>query len=118
ASPASAGNATGWNAYVASASGAEVLQNAAPIALGTNWTEPTTGLLTGTAPPPGANTTGWDVFNRFVPDPVASASFVTDPVDTGFNAELRVFLAVTSGLGFGQSGIPAISYAIDTWLGG
>jgi hypothetical protein len=77
-----------------------------------------TGLVTGTAPPPAANTTGWDVFNLFVPDPVASASFVTDPIDTGFNAELRVFLAATSGLGPSQSGVPAISYAIDPWLGG
>ncbi|HEX3970433.1 MAG TPA: hypothetical protein VHX19_03870 [Stellaceae bacterium] len=118
ASPASAGNATGWNAYVGSASGAETLQNAAPIALGTSWTEAVTGLLTGGVPPPAANTTGWDVFNLFVPDPAASASFVTDPVDTGFNAELRVFLAATSGFGFGQSGAPSISYAIDTWLTG
>ncbi|HWE72511.1 MAG TPA: hypothetical protein VG328_05070 [Stellaceae bacterium] len=118
AAPASAGNATGWNAYVAGASGAETLQNATPIALGTNWTEPTSGLVTGTATPPAANTTGWDVFNLFVPDPVASASFIADPVDTGFNAELRVFLTASFGLGFGQSGSPAIGYAIDTWLGG
>ena len=51
-------------------------------------------------------------------DPVTSASFVTDPVDTGFDAELRVFLAAISGLGTGQSGVPAITYAIDTWLTG
>ena len=118
AAPAIAGNATGWNAYVATASGAETLQNATPIALGTSWTEPATGLLTGGAAAPAANTTGWDVFNLFVPDPATSASFVTDPVDTGFNAELRVFLAASYGLGFGQSGVPAISYAIDTWLTG
>jgi hypothetical protein len=118
APPSSDGNATGWNAYVGNASGAEVLQNAIPIALGTAWTEPATGLLTGTAAPPAANTTGWDVFNLFVPDPAASASFITDPIDTGFNAELRVFLAASYGLGFGQTGFPALSYAIDTWLTG
>lgn len=118
ASPAGAGNAIGWNAYVASSSGAEVLQNATPIALGASWTEPASGLLTGTEAPPPANTTGWDVFNLFVPDPVTSASFVTDPIDTGFDAELRVFLAAISGLGTGQSGVPAITYAIDTWLTG
>jgi hypothetical protein len=118
AAPASAGNATGWNVYAATASGAELRQNAAPIALGTAWTEPGSGLVSGTASPPGANTTGWDVFNVFVPDPVASARFITDPVDTGFNAELRVFLAASSGFGFGQSGVPAISFAIDTWLSG
>jgi hypothetical protein len=118
ASPASAGNATSWNAYVASTSGAEVLQNAAPIGLGTNWTEPTSGILTGAPASPSANTTGWDVFNLFVPDPVSSTSFVTDPVDTGFDAELRVFLDASYGLGFGQSGAPAIAGAIDTWLTG
>ncbi|HEV8015205.1 MAG TPA: hypothetical protein VGP48_06710 [Stellaceae bacterium] len=118
ASPTSAGNSSGWNAYVASASGAEVLQNATPIALGTAWTEPATGLVTGTATPPAANTTGWDVFNLFVPDPVAACSFITDPVDTGFDADLRVFLTATTGFGPNQSGTPAIGFAIDTWLAG
>lgn len=118
ASPAAAGNATGWNAYVASASGAEVLQNTAPIALGTSWTEPVAGLLTGTQAPPAANTTGWDVFNLFVPDPVGACSFITDPIDTGFDDLLRVFLAATYGFGPGQAGAPALAYAIDTWLGG
>jgi hypothetical protein len=117
-SPAAAGNATGWNVYCATSAGAEVLQNAVPIAIGTAWTEPASGLVTGTAAPPGANTTGWDVFNLFVPDPVAGASFISDPVDTGFNAELRVFLNASYGLGFGQNGTPALSYAIDTWLTG
>lgn len=117
-SPAAAGNATGWNVYGATSAGAEVLQNAVPIAIGTAWTEPTSGLVTGTAAPPSANTTGWDVFNLFVPDPVTSASYITDPIDTGFNAELRVFLNASYGLGFGQSGVPAIGYAIDTWLTG
>ena len=117
-SPAAAGNATGWNVYCAASSGAELLQNVAPLAIGTAWTEPTSGLVTGTTPPPAANTTGWDVFNIFVPEPVASASFITDPIDTGFNAELRVFLAASYGLGFGQSGTPALSFAIDTWLTG
>ncbi|HVA15468.1 MAG TPA: hypothetical protein VNF99_19625 [Stellaceae bacterium] len=118
ASPAAAGNATGWNAYVANASGAERLQNATPIALGNSWTEPASGLLTATASPPGANTTGWDVFNLFVPDPVSACSYIADPVDTGFDAELRVFLAAQYGLGPGQSGVPSLSYAIDTWLTG
>jgi hypothetical protein len=45
-----AGLATGWNVYVATASGKEFLQNTTPIAIGTAWTEPATGLLTqGTA---------------------------------------------------------------------
>lgn len=39
--------ATGWNVYVGTVSGSELRQNAAPIALGTPWSEPATGLLTG-----------------------------------------------------------------------
>ncbi len=55
-------SAIGWNAYVAMVSGNEVLQNGAtPIAIGTNWTEPTSGLVTGTKAPPAANTTGWSI---------------------------------------------------------
>lgn len=45
------GLATGWNVYVGTASGQETLQNASPIAIGTNWTLPTSGLITGTALP-------------------------------------------------------------------
>jgi RHS repeat-associated protein len=51
-SPSSVPGATGYNVYVASASGQELLQNGAtPIAIGTNWTEPTSGLVTGTVAP-------------------------------------------------------------------
>jgi hypothetical protein len=45
ASPAQSGNATGYNVYGALVSGQEVRQNTTPIAIGTNWTEPTTGLI-------------------------------------------------------------------------
>jgi hypothetical protein len=52
-SPTAATGATGYNVYVATASGQEVLQNgSAPVPLGTTWTEPTGGLVTGTAPAP------------------------------------------------------------------
>jgi hypothetical protein len=40
-----AGLATGWNVYVATASGKEFLQNSTPIAIGTAWIEAATGLL-------------------------------------------------------------------------
>ena len=45
-SPAVSGDATGYNVYAANISGQEVKQTATPIAIGTNWTEPTTGLVT------------------------------------------------------------------------
>lgn len=50
-SPAAATGATGYNVYVGTAAGTETLQNASPIAIGTNWTEPVTGLVAGTTPP-------------------------------------------------------------------
>ncbi|MHB8406454.1 MAG: hypothetical protein ACYDCJ_13660 [Gammaproteobacteria bacterium] len=57
ASPAAENGATGWNLY-ASTSGAPTKQNASPIPIGTNWTEPTTGLIAGAALPvtDGSNT--------------------------------------------------------------
>jgi hypothetical protein len=50
-SPASVTGATGYNVYVASYSGGEIKQNTMTVAIGTNWTEPTTGLVSGTAAP-------------------------------------------------------------------
>lgn len=51
ASPAALTGATGWNVYVSTTAGTETLQNASPIAIGTNYTEPTSGLVTGAALP-------------------------------------------------------------------
>lgn len=48
------GNQTSYNVYVGTASGGETLQNSSPIAIGTNWTEPTSGLVSGRAPPSGS----------------------------------------------------------------
>ena len=46
-SPASASGVTGWNVYVSEQeAGAETQQNTSAIAIGTNWTEPVTGLTT------------------------------------------------------------------------
>jgi hypothetical protein len=50
-SPASLSGATGWNVYVAEVPGVFQLQNDAPIAIGTGFTEPNDGLVQG-APPP------------------------------------------------------------------
>jgi hypothetical protein len=46
-SPGANANATGYNVYGSLTSAQEVLQNAAPISIGTNWTEPGTGLILG-----------------------------------------------------------------------
>lgn len=42
---------TGWNVYVSTSTGTEVKQNSSPIAIGTPWVEPTSGLIGGAAPP-------------------------------------------------------------------
>lgn len=52
-SPAASGVATGYNVYVSTTTGTETKQNASPIAIGTNWTEPTSGLVSGASPPVG-----------------------------------------------------------------
>jgi hypothetical protein len=51
ASPAQVNGVTSYNVYVGTSSGSEQLQNASPIAIGTNWTLPTSGLISGAAPP-------------------------------------------------------------------
>jgi len=56
-SPAPSTGATGYNVYVSTATGTETKQNTTPISIGTNWTEPTTGLVSGSNPP-SSNTTG------------------------------------------------------------
>lgn len=50
-SPVAATGATQWNVYVSNSTKTETLQNASPINLGTDWTEPTTGLILNRAPP-------------------------------------------------------------------
>ena len=51
ASPAATSGASGWNVFVSTSSGTETLQNSSPIAIGTAWQEPTTGLISGSALP-------------------------------------------------------------------
>ncbi len=56
-SPPASGSATGYNVYAGTAAGNETKQTAAPIPIGTNFTEPVTGLAAG-AGPPAADTSG------------------------------------------------------------
>jgi len=50
-SPVAMPGATGYNVYVSTATGTETKQNSTPIAIGTNWTEPMTGLVMGMVVP-------------------------------------------------------------------
>lgn len=52
ASPAAAGGATGYNVYAFTGTNLSTLQNASPIPIGQDWTEPTTGLIVGRRPLP------------------------------------------------------------------
>lgn len=56
--------AIGFNVYVSTSTGTETLQNSVgtPVTLGSTWTEPTSGLISGSALP-SSNTTGWSVSN-------------------------------------------------------
>lgn len=59
-----------------------------------------------------------DLFERFVPYPVATSSFATSAADTGFDDALRVWADIATVLGRGQSGTQEAGLAIDTWLTG
>jgi len=49
--PTAVTGVTGYNVYVGLAAGSLYLQNSTPVAIGTNWTEPTTGLLSSVGVP-------------------------------------------------------------------
>ena len=69
---------------------------------------------------PTQNTTGWDVFNTFVPDPNTSCSYTAPTLDTGYNDALRVYCTEAATPGYGQAAFSdgALGFAIDTWLTG
>lgn len=60
ASPAASTGAIGWNAYLSTTTNTETKQNSVPIAVGSPFQLPNTGLIAGAARP-GLNTTGWAV---------------------------------------------------------
>lgn len=78
-SPVSAPPATGWNIYLGTTAGEETKQNATPLAIGTAWTMPDTGLVTGGAAVPTTNTTGsgGQTIEQIL---LSIASNATDPV--------------------------------------
>lgn len=115
ASPGASSPATAYNVYVSATTNTETKQNATPIPLGTNWTEPASGLLTGSALP-SRNGTGFEPFDVFVPDPVSSASYTATQVDIGYDDSVRVFAVEAATMGPGQSGTPGLGLAVDTWL--
>ena len=114
-SPSVLSGATGWNVYVGTSPGSETLQNNVPYAIGSDWTESTSGLATGAALPT-INSTGWEVFDIFVVDPVTTATYTSPTIDSSFDDSLRVYESVQAAMGPGQSGQANILTYIDTWL--
>lgn len=113
----------GYNVYLATSSGAETLQNSAPIPFSQDWQLPDTGLTSGVTPPT-RNTTGWEVFDIFVPDPSITdqtghqpAHFYGQILDTGFDATCRVWTTYKAapGPGQGAAGEMDISVGIAAW---
>jgi hypothetical protein len=114
-SPAALGNATGYNVYVSTTTGTETKQNGGtPIAIGTNWTEPTTGLVAGSALP-GTNTAAQDYWitiqdpNQIGDTPSTLSSFLdlnsTRAQTPGFTYLGKIKVSdVTAGGAQGQGG--------------
>lgn len=117
ASPAPSGTAIGYNVYVSTTTGTETLQNNSPVPIGSSWTLPTSGIVTGVTPPT-SNSTGWEAFDSYSPDCVTTATYTAPTVDTGYDADLRVYFSEILTPGMGVTGTSAFSEAIDTWLTG
>lgn len=61
---------------------------------------------------------GWQVFDQFVPDPVAACSYTTSTIDTGYDSVLRIYSTSNVVLGLGQAGAINSAFTLDTWLNG
>lgn len=85
--------AIGWNVYVSTTTGTETLQNGGtPIAAGTAWVEPTSGLVAGSALP-SSNTTGWSVATWSA---AASNGGAGNPGTINFSGNVANGIAVTA----------------------
>jgi hypothetical protein len=61
---------------------------------------------------------GWEVFDDYVPDPVATAYYTSPTRDTGFDGNDRVFSTMTTVIGPGDTGPATAVFKIDTWKTG
>jgi hypothetical protein len=110
--------AIGWNIYAGTAPGALTQQNTSTIAFGTDWTEPTSGLGMGAAPPT-RNGTGWQTFDVSVPDVVPQSIYVSNVNDIGFDIQARVFSTNDVGILPDETGPTGlVQFEIDIWLTG
>jgi hypothetical protein len=61
---------------------------------------------------------GWDVFDIYVPDVIATSIYATPTLDTGFDDTDRVFSDIGFHHGFGETTGLVPQFQIDTWLTG
>lgn len=61
---------------------------------------------------------GWEVFDQFVPTPVASCTYSSNAYDLAYDDTLRVYSVIQAIPGPGVSGTPSTSFSIDVWLTG
>lgn len=90
----------------------EVGWTGAPVGLIEHYT----GVLVPLGTYPCSHYYAWEDFNQWVPDPVTFIQYTTPVVDAGYDEALRVYDTVVLPLGVGQTGTPAMSTYIDTWL--
>lgn len=112
-------NIQGWNVYVGTVSGILYKQNAVVIPDGTDWTQPTSGLITSGSTPPTRDLTGWETFDIFVPYPLQDSPFQYESLtyDTGIDDEVRVFMTYQTAPGPGNTGTAfKFQTQIATWL--
>lgn len=77
-----------------------------------------TGVLVPDSTLPANQLTNAQLFEQFVPFPVAAPTYDAPTIDTGFDDTMRVWAAMAASLGRGASGLPSESLAIDFWLTG
>lgn len=61
---------------------------------------------------------GWEVFDQFVPTPVATCTYSSSAYDLAIDDTLRVYSLIQAIPGPGVSGTPTTSFAVDSWLTG
>lgn len=62
--------------------------------------------------------TDYSLWDKFPPDPVSSAYYITPPIDTGFDSDLRLYGRWVAQPGPEQTSPPAPTISIETWKEG
>lgn len=101
-----ASEATGYMVYASNTSGTETLQTTTPISIGTSWTEPTTGLVTGTS----ANLTLADLASEYS-GPTAQKYFITTSSAVNCASYGTISNSVFSGYKAAITVVPSVNAA-------